>query len=179
MKQIKGKKPLILLCVLVIIVAVYIKSCSYVPINGTVVDVETKLPIEGAVVLAEWTVGKGLPGLSYTDIYKVVETMTDKNGRFTVDAYVFRPFINKPQLTIYKAGYVCWNNEFIFPGFKHRTDFIWERNRIYAMERFSPKYSLLDHVSFIRHFVTSSTQLFEKAYRWEEIMEQRELSGTR
>ncbi|XCN74588.1 MAG: hypothetical protein Q3M24_07540 [Candidatus Electrothrix aestuarii] len=31
-----------------------------------VLDAKTKQPIEGAVVLAEWTAGRGLPGLSNT-----------------------------------------------------------------------------------------------------------------
>jgi hypothetical protein len=48
--------------------------------TGTVQDAETGAPIEGAVVFVEWTKTKGLPGLTSTKVYKIVEVETDKDG---------------------------------------------------------------------------------------------------
>ena len=55
----------------VILMAVFllVKSNCYAQINGTVVDAETGQPVGGAVVLAEWTVTRGLPGMSYHEIH--------------------------------------------------------------------------------------------------------------
>ncbi len=171
----RRKRLLIMSGLLIFLVVAYIKSCAYLPIKGTAIDSETKQPIEGAVVLADWTVGRGLPGLSYTDIYKVVETLTDRNGHFKIDAYVLRPF-TETHLTIYKAGYVCWNNEFIFPGYKHREGFRWENNNKYELEKFKKEYSYADHVSFIDRLIPAldARDPFNKAYEWEAGMRQKE-----
>jgi hypothetical protein len=91
--------------------------------TGTVVDAETGKPIEGAVVLVEWTMTKGL-GLTHTTSYKVTEMVTDNDGRFTVYT-VPNPLVNAPDITVYKKGYVAWSSRWIFPNYDKRSDYSW------------------------------------------------------
>ena len=143
----------------------------YATITGTVVDPETGEPIEGAIVLVEWTKTKGF-GLTYTESYKVIEAVTDKEGKATVSG-VFNPMVNPPDITIYKKGYVAWNNEFIFPDQKKRKDFNWQNGYVFRMERFKNNYSFIDNKCLIdgkAHLFmeTEKKKLFIKAYdEWE------------
>lgn len=143
----------------------------YATITGTVVDAETGEPIEGAAVLIEWTKTHGF-GLTYTESYKVIEAVTDKEGKVIVSG-VFNPTVNPPHVTVYKKGYVAWNNEFIFPDHKKRKDFNWQNGYVFRMERFKDNYSFIDHQSFIdgtAHLFmeTEKKKLFIKAYdEWE------------
>jgi hypothetical protein len=95
----------------------------YKPISGTVVDSDTNAPIEGAVVMVEWTKTHGI-GDHWTESYKVADTVTDKEGKFTLPG-CYRPFVNEPDVTIYKKGYVAWSSRWIFPDRRNRTDFKW------------------------------------------------------
>ena len=174
----KKKGILITSAIFILVIAsviVYLKSCAYLPIKGTVIDAETGKSIEGAGILAWWTVESLIPEGSST--YKAVETFTDKNGRFKLNVYILRP-VSDCYLTIYKAGYVGWNNQFIFPDFEHRNDFKWESNREYALERFKKEeYKYKDHVRFISLFVPPSTDArdpFVRAYEWEMMMSLKE-----
>jgi len=83
------------------------------PIEAWVVDAETDQPIEGAVVTANWqlvaasfdTGGRKLRQL------KVMETVTDKNGRFTFPGFTKLNLSldelrdEDPQILIFKSGY--------------------------------------------------------------------------
>jgi len=149
-----------------------VSGCSG-SIGGTVVDADTGQPVEGAVVLAEWTrtSGKWI-GLRATDSYKVVETITDKAGKFSVRG-VLNPLVDPPHLTIYKKGYVAWNNEFIFPDYKKRRDFILQNGYIIKMEKFNEEYSYDKHEDFIMTCIHSSLNIESKkkfldASKWEE-----------
>jgi len=163
----------------VLLIALIIYSQKiYFPIEGTVVDAETGKPIEGAVVLAEWTITRGI-ALTATEPYEAVEMTTTKNGKFNINIHVLNPFVNKPDLTIYKAGYVCWNNKFIFPGYKPIGEYMWKSNLTYAMEKFRKEYSYIEHVHFIESRVTTFTLVenksaFIKAYWWERLAAQEE-----
>ncbi len=126
---------------------VMVPSC-YAEMTGTVVDAETGIPIEGAVVLVEWTVTKGMPGMMVTESYKVIEAITDKEGRVYISG-VFNPSVKPPHVTVYKAGYVAWNNEFIFPDYKKRADFEWQKDYIFKLEKFRPEYTHDAHTMFI------------------------------
>lgn len=123
-------------------------SSCYADMTGTVVDVETGEPIASAVVLVEWTKTKGVPGMTHTESYKVVEKVTDNEGKFTVSG-VLNPFVSRPDITVYKRGYVAWNNKFIFPDYRKREDFKWQRGYVFKMERFKEEYSFIKHQSFI------------------------------
>jgi hypothetical protein len=123
-------------------------SGCYAEMTGTVVDAETGAPIEGAVVLVEWTVTKGMPGMPVTETYKVTEVVSDKEGRVNISG-VFNPSVNPPHVTVYKAGYVAWNDEFIFPDYKKRKDFKWQSDYLFKLEKFRPEYTHDAHVFFI------------------------------
>lgn len=139
--------------------AFLVPSMAYADITGKVVDAETSEPIEGAVVLVEWTVTKGLLGMTNTESLKVVEAVTDQEGRFNIDDKVPEPEpdyrlmaiskVNPPEVTIYKRGYVAWNNEYIFPSYKKREDFKWQTYNLYRLVRFKDEYDLDAHISFI------------------------------
>lgn len=142
----------------------------YATITGTVVDSETGQPIEGAVVLAEWSITKGL-GLTYSKSYEVVEAVTDKEGKVTVSG-LFNPLVNHPSVTVYRKGYVAWNNQYIFPDRKRRVDFKWSNDYVFRLEKFRPEYSHIKHVNFIDDAIFSYTAnerklLIIKAYEWE------------
>jgi len=164
------KKIAIVLTVSVGILVFIVWHRTYPSMTGTVIDADTGKPIEGAVVLAEWTRTRGI-GLTSTEVEKVVTATTDKNGRFTVSG-MCNPCADAPDLTIYKKGYVGWNNRYIFPGFKKRTDFRWRKDIIVKIENFQPTYSHSDHSSFLDSCVRSwmkseRKQPFLKAFRWE------------
>jgi len=142
-------------------------NACYGGITGEVVDAETGNPIQGAVVLVEWDMTKGL-GLSYTTRYKVFETVTNGNGRFTLQG-VFNPFVNPPNLVIYKKRYVAWRENFIFPEYKKRKDFQWKSGTVYRLERFKRGYSHSKHTSFFLSGISSlgTSSKLSQAYLWE------------
>ena len=141
-----------------------------------VIDAETGQPIEGAVLLADWAECKELPGHIYSDTCKIIEVLTDREGNAANEEFIHPPSgitFFSPRLTVYKKGYVAWNNEYIFPGRKRRTDFKWGSDSIIKLEKFEQGYSYDDHVAFIQeahNFGISSgkKQLIKKVYEWEE-----------
>lgn len=133
--------------VVLIILGVIISHGLYLPISGTVIDGETKQPIEGAVILVEWTKKVGI-GDYHTESVKVVETMSDKEGKFKVSG-LFNFAVDKPDVAVYKKGYVAWNNKFIFPSWEKRTGFRWQSGRSYLLEKFKSTYSYIDHSMFV------------------------------
>jgi hypothetical protein len=148
----------------------------YATITGSVVDAETGEPIEGAVVLVEWTKTKGLPGMTHTESYKVIEAVTDKEGNVTISG-VFNPTVNPPQVTVYKKGYVAWNSRVIFPDYKRREGFKWVNGYIFRLERFKSEYTHEAHVSFLLHsysFGLGANSKFEKAWNWEILISEKE-----
>lgn len=159
------------LLILVISILIFTTGCN-AEITGSVVDAETGQPIEGAVILIEWTTIKGLPGLSHTESSKVIEAVTDKDGKFSVSGFI-NPLMQYPHMTVYKKGYVAWNNKYIFPDYKKRADFKWENGYVFRLERFKPEYSFIEHESFIDgaaylFMETEKKNLFIKAYdEWE------------
>lgn len=157
---------------LLIAITILLNSGCYASMSGTVIDAETGKPIEGAVILVEWTYTSGKwIGLRTTSSYKVVEVITDKEGKFKVSGVV-NPFVNTPEVTIYKKGYVCWSSRIIFPDYRNRTDFIWGKTYTFKLEHFKPEYSYIEHTSFIGSAINSGLgekKLMEDAYYWEEL----------
>jgi len=145
----------------------FMASGCYGEMTGTVVDAETGAPIEGAVILVEWTVTKGVPGMRVTEKFKVIEKVTDKEGKVAISEEL-DPLVNPPRITIYKKGYVAWNNQHIFPTWKKRTDFRWTEGTTVKMEPFKREYSRAEHVYFL-HSVTHWGELINEAFRWEEL----------
>ena len=155
-------------------------SGCYFGISGKVVDAETNQPIEGAVVLVEWTKVKGLPGMTHTESSKVIEVISDKDGKVKL-AGDYDPMVDPPRITVYKKGYVAWNNEYIFPDYKKRNDFSWKNDCLFNMVRFKQGYSFVKHQSFIDMAASLSSETsqkvkFIKAYEdWEaeEVIKER------
>ena len=143
-------------------------GCS--EMSGKVVDSTTNTPLPDAVILVEWTMTSGL-GLTSTGPYKVSETRTDQYGHFQLSS-VLNPFVNPPRITIYKEGYVAWNNEYIFPTWEKRKNINWLKDSTITLEPFRKEYSRGDHVYFL-HNVTHWGKLIEQAFRWEELENER------
>lgn len=160
-------------CLALIMVIFMSTSCSAEPkiITGTVVDAESGAPVEGAVVLVEWTKAEGMPGLTSTKSYKVVEAVTDKEGKFTVED-MKKILIDPPDVAIYKKSYVCWSSRIIFPDWRNRTDFKWGKTTLFKLEHFKSEYSYIKHTSFIGSAINSGLsekKLINEAYYWEEL----------
>lgn len=159
--------------IFLILILLFNSACfeHYPGITCTVIDAETGKPIEGAVVLVEWT-KKEYGIIDYnTESVKVVEVVTDKEGKFKVSG-ILRPFIDPPNMTIYKKGYVAWNNEAIFPDMKEREDFEWKDNSILKMSKFQESYSRKSHIRFIRDSINNELSYDKKAklreaFAWE------------
>jgi len=163
----------------IIICTIFLVSGCYLPINGRVIDAETQQPIEGAIVLVEWTKKHGF-GDAWTESYKVVETEADKDGNVKLSG-CYSPFVQPPDATVYKKGYVAWSNRWIFPGYEKRTDFRWGKGYVFKLEKFKDTYSYTDHQMFTTLSINStidreSKQLFLNKYdaseREKVIMEQ-------
>jgi hypothetical protein len=85
-------------------------------IQGQVLEAQTGQPIPGAVVLGVWTRIAGIPGMHHTELVGVREVETDAEGRFTLERPSSR--YNREDgesVTVYKFGYLAWNNLFTFP----------------------------------------------------------------
>jgi hypothetical protein len=172
-------------CSILLIASMFsVSGCSayYSDMTGTVVDAETGKSIEGAVVLVEWTKRVGL-GDYHTESVKVVEVVTDKKGEFTVTGLI-NPFVDPPDVTVYKKGYVAWNNRSIFPDYKRRDDFVWKSGSVFKLEHFVSSYSYDAHVSFINSMISSTIAYDRKkgmreAFEWETDLAYKEVKEKR
>ena len=79
------------------------------PYHGRLIDAETKLPIEGAAVFAQWWVHHlgTLPPQSY---YDAQETLTDQQGNFVIPGIMNPPtdptvILDPPSFIIFKPDY--------------------------------------------------------------------------
>lgn len=174
-----------LFLIILVMIFVLISRTSNADITSTVVDANTEMPIEGAVVLVEWSRSAGFPGMISTKSYKVLEVLTNKSGKITLPEDISTPpperplpgvyytWINAPRVTVYKQGYVTWNSKVIFPGFRERTDFKWGDGYVFRLDPFKPEYTHYAHTLFI-----NSAEVFpldmkkksslSKAIEWEE-----------
>jgi hypothetical protein len=141
MKAMRTLLSITLLCML---------GCGYPGISGKVVDSVTGMPLEGAVVLAQWTKTHGFPGLTSHTVYKIEETETDKEGMFALSG-VYSPTVNGPEMVIYKKGYVPWRNDmnFMDPTWEHYKENIWQDNITYKLELWKEEYSKMRLDDFI------------------------------
>jgi hypothetical protein len=138
---------------LIIVFLIFTSTGCYVPITAAAVDADTGKPIEGAVVLVEWTKTHGI-GDHWTESYKVASTYSNKSGIFSLPG-CYSPFVDAPELTVYKKGYVAWSSRWLFPSHKNRTDYTWG-NRVIRLEPFKDDYSRDAHTSFISLSINSS-----------------------
>jgi len=81
------------------------------PWKGKIIDIETKEPLEGAVVLAVWERVYMTPAGASSYFYEAKETLTDKEGRFEIPSYTpinlvpIISYMRGPLFTIFKPGY--------------------------------------------------------------------------
>ncbi len=127
MKRLKLKLTAILLGVMILVglcSLVYEKSWLfyYKPaFKGRLVDNETKEPLEGVVVVAIYGTSPWFclgPGGCSGSIIHVRETLTDKNGEFSIPSYIgiIHPFDYEgdTDFIIYKPGYGSFDNLYTF-----------------------------------------------------------------
>jgi hypothetical protein len=139
---------------IIIVLAITLLACSgcnhYPPITGKVIDSITGKPIEGALVVAQWTKKHGF-GLTYHELILITETQTDKEGNFSLTKTPKDRFVEPPEMIIYKEGYIPWRNDMIFPG---GTDSLiknneWENNVTYKLDMFTNKYKVRQLYDFL------------------------------
>jgi len=80
-------------------------------LKGTVLDIDTKQPIEGALVVVEYsTTTPGIGAGRMSSVINARETLTDKEGHFQIPSYItiIQPLSWKipSTLVIYKPGYI-------------------------------------------------------------------------
>jgi len=133
-----------------LITVFFLLSGCYPGICGKVVDRENGNPLEGALVLAQWTTTGGLPGLTHHSVYKIEETETDKEGLFSISG-VYNPFVDPPEMVIYKKGFVPWRNDmdFMNPTWELYDNIIWQNNMLYKLDRWKEGYSKMRLDGFI------------------------------
>jgi len=126
-------------------------GCATGPIRSQVLDAQTGQPVSGAVVLGVWTKRVGYPGLASGQLVAVKEVEVDAQGRFELE----RPETSyrEESITVYKFGYVAWNNEEVFPSGKHRPDIHVPAQIL--LEFFSADWSHQEHIHFIRRVTNS------------------------
>jgi hypothetical protein len=126
-----------------------------------VLDAETKEPIEGAVALAEWIGGSRMgiiAGPTFAHTAKVVEVVTDSEGKFMIPVVGGSLAMQTPHIKIYKPGYVGWDSRRIYLGYrgtdikrtraKKRVGFTMKDQDI-SLEPWTDEYSFISHSSFI------------------------------
>jgi hypothetical protein len=91
--------------------------------KGKVIDADTKEPIEGAVVVASWIEEKAAPAGPYTRLKDVIETLTDKEGKWSITGpegamnkmiprllSLIGMYVTKePTFIVFKPGYCPWS----------------------------------------------------------------------
>ncbi len=110
----KRTLTLICLCLLPSLAACadrYPPTYSAEAITATVIDAETKKPLPGVIVTANWQLLGGMEGNYPVGQLEVLETVTDANGRFHFPAWGPKQRIkgylreDDPQLLLFKPGY--------------------------------------------------------------------------
>lgn len=131
-----------ILHIIILLIVLTILSGCYPGISGKVLDGVTGNPLEGAVVLAQWNTTGGLPGLIHHNLYKIEEAETDKDGKFSISG-VYNPFVDPPEMVIYKKGYIPWRNDRDFKDklWSLYDKNIWQDNLIYRLEHWNNEYS--------------------------------------
>jgi len=91
----------------------YLGGKTLGPYVGQVVDAETRAPIEGAVVVATWRRDRVWPGASISEHYAAREVLTDREGRFVLDATQLEEYAPggtlRPTFTVFLPGYAAFS----------------------------------------------------------------------
>jgi hypothetical protein len=93
----------------------YLKGRARGPYTGRVIDAETRQPLEGAVVVAVWWRHRLGLGHSVSSRYAAREVLTDREGRFMIDAKALEeraPYKTlPPTFTIFVPGYAAFTSD--------------------------------------------------------------------
>lgn len=118
----------ILLSVVAVIVLIVVYYLIPVTYSGKIIDVDTGEPLEGAVVVAEWSEETATVTGGASQVKDVRETLTDKNGEWKIrgprgkdedNLVILFTFVtgvsitSKPSFIIFKPGYCS------IPGGRH------------------------------------------------------------
>lgn len=161
-----------------------LSSCSS-SYSGRIVDAETNQPIEGAIVLIQWTRRTGI-GDYHTDLVNIIERSTNAKGEFvlpSVSLFSPNPFsiMDPPDIVIFKKGYVAWRNDAIFPTYEKRNSRSLPKE--IKLEHFKDSYSINDHLMFMDSGIIfadfNRTPLYSDAQRNESIRGQPEVERKR
>ena len=147
--------------------------------TAIIADAETGEPIEGAVAIAIWRKhstkeaawfegGKMVP-------VRIEEVVSDKEGKIYIEDFWGWHFYDNryPRLTVYKFGYVCWDQKNTFQVAGFRDDFN-EDNRMIRMKKWPEDFSYVKHWSFIQHCTghgdlnKAENRIFNKAFENEQ-----------
>lgn len=130
------KKIIVAVVLTVLFIACF---CNYYGgIKGTVIDNVTGKPIEGAVVVAQWTMERGFPFPGHI-LHKIVETPTNKDGKFSLSGTIGL-MLEPPEMIVCKDGYIPWRNDMVFQSErendsnKHNE---WNNHRTYRLDKFT------------------------------------------
>lgn len=114
-------KTFSLLLMIILLIAAPMTTTAFAggPWKGKIIDIETKEPIEGAVVLAIWQRAYRTPAGDNTYFYEAKEVITDKEGRYEIPAYTpinllpIISYIREPEFFIFKPGYLSLTGEYL------------------------------------------------------------------
>jgi hypothetical protein len=154
--------------------------------TAIIVDDETGKPIEWAVAIAIWRDFKKVSLINAlhgggAKFKKAEEVVSDKDGKISIPDFWKTTkgkggtgSVYDPRLTVYKFGYVCWDQQEIFaPNYKWEKRFDFNRdNRIVRLKKWPVGFSFREHASFEGTVTSgdstlSTTPLFYKALRSE------------
>ncbi len=129
-------------------------SMDRVPVpTATVIDDGTGQPIEGAVAIAVWRKHSIWERAIWEGgtlvVRKIEEAVSDRDGNIFIDGFWgwYMSPDRYPHITIYKPGYICWDQKDIFPEGR-RTDFD-QDHRIARMVKWQEGLSYDQHEGFI------------------------------
>jgi len=148
--------------------------------TAVVMDAETGEPIEDAVAIAIWRKKDLKKGTWFEgggeSIVRIEEVVSDKEGKIYIeDFWDWHLFKGRyPRLTIYKPGYVCWDQELVYIEehmWEERLDFNKE-NRVVHIKKWPKGFSFNGHGAFVDHctgtdYYEATRKLFLKAFEYE------------
>lgn len=132
-------------------------SYTAAPFSAQVIDKETKQPIEGAVVVANWHLVTGsLDGERHVGQLEVKETVTDRNGQFSFEGFTrLNPILAElrgedPRVLIFKGGYKHRTFSNFYPRANTQTPGsyrkAWVDGRVVELERLVPVISATNQI---------------------------------
>lgn len=126
----------VLLCLIIMISYAFSRDWTF---RGNVIDYDTKEPIEGAVVVAEWQESRDTIAGGSSRYKDVKETLTDKNGEWVIvgpkgrryDPVPFWSFITGIHYTMH-PGFIIFKPGYEVSSFMSHTSLVSFTARVYV-----------------------------------------------